>query len=136
MAARTARPPKASRVLKSEAATAMRYPMPALAATVSEITEPTNAEETATFSEAKNRGIVRGTPTLRKICQREAPSERSTSRSSVSRVASPTATLTATGKNASRKAVSTAGTVPMPNHMTSRGTTAALGMLLNPTRSG
>ena len=49
--------------------------MPAFEATVSEITEPTNAEEIATLSEAKKSGIVRGTPTLRKICQREAPSD-------------------------------------------------------------
>ena len=100
------------------------------------MTEPTNAEETATFSDAKNSGMVRGTPTLRKICQREAPRTRSTSRSSASSVASPRATLTATGKNASRNAVSTAGTAPMPNHITSIGTTAAFGMLLKPTSSG
>src|SRR5215470_9569904 len=110
--------------------------MPALEATVSEITEPTKAEEMATLSEAKKRGIVRGTPTLRKICQREAPSTRKTSRSSDSSVASTTETLTAMGKKARRNAVSTAGTAPMPNHMTSKGTIAALGMLLNPTRSG
>ena len=110
--------------------------MPALAATVSEMTEPTKAEEIATLSDAKNIGIVRGAPTLTKICQDEAPSARRTSRSSTSRVASPRATFTATGKNASRKAVMTAGTVPTPNHSTRRGTTAALGMLLKPTRSG
>src|SRR6266542_2384661 len=34
--------------------------MPALEATVSEMTEPTNAEEMATFREAKNIGIERG----------------------------------------------------------------------------
>jgi len=51
-------------------------------------------------------------------------------------VARPTATFTATGKKASRNAVSTAGTAPIPNHMTSSGTMAALGMLLKPTRSG
>ena len=44
--------------------------------------------------------------------------------------------MTATGKKARRNAVSTAGTVPIPNHMTSSGTTAALGMLLKPTSSG
>src|ERR687892_161962 len=65
--------------------------MPAFEATVSEITEPTKADDAATFNEAKKSGIVRGTPTLRKICQREAPSERSTSRSSASSVARPTA---------------------------------------------
>jgi hypothetical protein len=51
-------------------------------------------------------------------------------------VANPRATFTATGKNASRKAVITAGTVPTPNHSTRSGTTAALGMLLKPTSSG
>ena len=40
------------------------------------------------------------------------------------------------GKKARRNAVSTAGMSPMPNHITSNGTTAALGMLLKPTRSG
>src|ERR671918_1459174 len=103
--------------------------MPAFEATVSEITEPTKADDAATFNEAKKSGIVRGTPTLRKICQREAPSERSTSRSSASSVARPTATLTATGKKARRNAVSTAGAGAQPNHMTRSGTTAALGML-------
>src|SRR5215831_10492353 len=43
-----------------------------------------------------------------------APSARSTSSSSGSMVASPVATFTTIGKNEIRKAVSTAGTMPMP----------------------
>ena len=67
---------------------------------------------------------------------REAPRERSTSSSSGSRVARPVATLTTTGKKEIRKAVRMAGTVPMPNHTTSTGTKATLGMELKPTSSG
>jgi hypothetical protein len=51
-------------------------------------------------------------------------------------VASPVATFTTMGKNEIRNAVSTAGTNPMPNHSTRIGTTATLGMALNPIISG
>jgi hypothetical protein len=46
------------------------------------------------------------------------------------------ATLTTTGKMLMTMDVSTAGTVPAPNHTTKIGTTATLGMLLKPTSSG
>jgi len=65
-----------------------------------------------------------------------APSARSTSSVSGSMVASPVATLTTIGKKEMRKAVSTAGTVPMPNQMTRIGTSATLGMALKPIISG
>src|SRR6516225_8724871 len=61
-----------------------------------------------------------------------APSARSTSSSSGSMLASPVATFTTIGKNEIRKAVSTAGTMPMPNQMIRIGTTATLGIELKP----
>ena len=97
---------------------------------------PTKASVIATFSEAKKYGIARGSPTFIRILRLLAPSERITSSSSGSMVASPVATLTAIGKNETRNAVSTAGTVPMPNQITNTGTTATLGMLLKPTSTG
>src|SRR5882757_317148 len=106
--------------------------MPSLAATVSEITEPTKASVMATFNEAKKYGSDRGNPTLYRMSSLLAPSERNTSSSSGSVVAIPVATLTDIGKNATRKAVMTAGTVPIPNHRTRTGTTATLGIELNP----
>jgi hypothetical protein len=51
-------------------------------------------------------------------------------------VAIPVATLTEMGKKATRKAVSTAGTVPIPNQSTRIGTTATLGMELKPISTG
>jgi hypothetical protein len=65
-----------------------------------------------------------------------APSERRTSSSSGSTVASPVATFTAMGKKQSRNAVAIAGAVPMPSHKTRIGTTAALGTELTPISSG
>ena len=65
-----------------------------------------------------------------------APSARSTSSSSGSMVARPVATFTTIGKNEIRKAVSTAGTQPMPNQITRIGTTATFGMALKPISSG
>ena len=44
--------------------------------------------------------------------------------------------FTAIGKNDTRKAVMTAGTVPMPNQITRTGTTATLGIELNPMSTG
>ena len=90
----------------------------------------------ATFSEPKKYGIERGMPIFHRICSLRAPSERITSCSSGSMVASPVATLTTTGKNEIRKAVMIAGTVPMPNQITRIGTIATLGMALNATISG
>ena len=69
-------------------------------------------------------------------CLLLAPSARSTSRSSGSTVAMPVATFTRIGKNASRNAVMTAGTVPMPNQITSTGTTATFGTELNAISAG
>ena len=51
-------------------------------------------------------------------------------------VAKPVATFTTTGKNESKNAASTAGTVPTPNQMTRTGTSAAFGTLLKPIRIG
>ena len=59
-----------------------------------------------------------------------------TSSSSGSVVASPAATFTTIGKTHRIIAVSTAGTVPAPNHSTKIGTTATLGMLEKPISSG
>ncbi len=61
---------------------------------------------------------------------------RITSSSSGSVVASPVATFTTMGKMQRIIAVSTAGTVPAPNHRTKIGTTATFGMLEKPTSSG
>ena len=44
--------------------------------------------------------------------------------------------LTMMGKKLIRKAVSTAGPTPMPNHTTRMGTKAALGRALKPVISG
>jgi len=90
----------------------------------------------ATLSEAKKYGIDRGRPIFHRICVLRAPSERITSCSSGSIVASPVATLTTIGKNEIRKAVRTAGTVPMPNQMTRTGTIATFGIELNATMIG
>ena len=65
-----------------------------------------------------------------------APSARNTSSSSGSMAASPVATLTTIGKNEIRKAVSTAGTTPMPNQMIRIGTTATFGIELKPIITG
>src|SRR5688500_10501495 len=110
--------------------------MPSLLATVSDTTVPTNASVIATLSDAKKYGSDLGNPTLSSTSFRVAPSERSTSSSSGSSVASPVATFTTIGKKQIRNAVRIAGTAPMPNHTTRIGTNAALGMLLNATSSG
>ncbi len=75
-------------------------------------------------------------PTLRMMSSLLAPSALSTSSNSGSMVASPVATFTTIGKKEIRKAVSTAGTKPMPNHSTKIGTSATFGMALNPIISG
>ena len=110
--------------------------MPLFEATVSEITEPIKASVIAIFSEANRYGADRGMPTLVKISQDEAPSERSTSRISGSIVARPVAMFTAIGKNATLQAVMIAGTVPMPNQITMIGTKATFGIELKPISSG
>ena len=51
-------------------------------------------------------------------------------------VASPVATFTTIGKMHMIIAVSTAGTVPAPNHSTKIGTTATFGMVAKPISSG
>ena len=110
--------------------------MPLLAATVSETIEPTKATVIAIFSDAKKYGMARGRPTFMMTCRFDAPSARSTSRSSGSTVAIPVATLTRIGKNASRNAVMIAGTVPIPNQMTRIGITATFGTELKPISTG
>ncbi len=70
------------------------------------------------------------------MSKRLAPSAFSTSSVSGSMVARPVATLTTIGKNEITKAVSTGGSQPTPNQITRIGTTATLGMELNPTSSG
>ncbi|MNX71508.1 hypothetical protein D3C86_1028250 [compost metagenome] len=75
-------------------------------------------------------------PTFSMISIFFAPSARSTSSVSGSMVASPVATFTTMGKKEIRKAVNTAGTVPMPNQMTRIGTSATFGMALKPIISG
>ena len=106
--------------------------MPRLDATVSAMTVPTKACVTATFSDAKKYGMVRGNPTLVRISSLVALSARMTSSSSGSVVASPVATFTTMGKMHRIIAVSTAGMVPAPNQSTKIGTTATFGMLEKP----
>ncbi len=65
-----------------------------------------------------------------------APSAFMTSSSSGSMVERPVATFTTMGKNEIRKAVITGGIHPTPNHRIRIGTTATLGIALNPTSSG
>lgn len=132
----TNRPANASGTSKREDATSIRLPMPLLAATVSATMVPTNANVIAIFSEAKKYGMDRGSPTFLITCQRLAPKARSTSCSSGSTVAMPTATFTRIGKKAMRKAVMIAGMVPTPNQITKMGTTATFGMELNPINAG
>ena len=110
--------------------------MPTFDAIDSETTEPMNASVIATFSEAKKYGMDRGNPTFLITCQRLAPKARSTSCSSGSTVAMPTATFTRIGKKAMRNAVMIAGMVPTPNQITKMGTTATFGMELNPINAG
>ncbi len=130
------RPANTSGTSKLELAIIIRLPMPRLDATVSAITVPTKACVTATFSEAKKYGMVRGSPTLNRMSSLLALSARITSSSSGSVVASPVATFTTIGKMHRIIAVSTAGTVPAPNHSTKIGTTATFGMLEKPISSG
>src|SRR5579872_466519 len=110
--------------------------MPLLDATVSEITEPMKDNVIAILSEANRYGVERGMPTLVRISQRVAPSERSTSRISGSMVARPVAMFTAMGKNAMLNAVMMAGMVPIPNQITITGTSATLGIELKAIRTG
>src|SRR5271167_583414 len=114
----------------------MTLPMPRLDATVSEMTVPTKASVTETFSEAKKYGMVRGRPTFQRISSLLARNARITSSSSGSVVASPVATFTTIGKMHIIIAVNTAGTVPAPNHNTNIGTTATLGIEAKPTSNG
>ncbi len=130
------RPANTSGTSKLACAISSMWPMPTLAATVSEITEPTNASVIATFREPKKYGSARGMPTLSMMSRRWAPSARSTSSSSGSRVASPVATLTTMGKKEIRNAVRMAGGEPMPNHSTRIGTTATFGTQLKPIMIG
>src|SRR6476646_9182756 len=110
--------------------------MPEFAATVSATIEPTKATVIAIFNDAKKYGIALGRPTFIITWRRVAPSALRTSRNSGSTVAIPVATLTRMGKNESKKAVITAGTVPIPNHMTSTGITATFGTELNAISAG
>ena len=80
--------------------------------------------------------MERGRPTLMSTSQRLAPSTRSTSSSSGSRVAKPVAMFTMMGKKLIKNAVRIAGPMPMPNHTTRMGTKAALGRALKPVMSG
>src|SRR6185312_1414803 len=90
----------------------------------------------AIFKEAKKYGSERGIPALMTMSVLDAPSDSNTSINSRSVAATPAATLTVIGKNDSTNAVMTAGTVPIPNHSTSTGTTATLGTELKATSSG
>ncbi len=110
--------------------------MPESPAVISASTVPTKASVMATLSEAKKYGSERGSPTFISTSRRLAPSTRSTSSSSGSSVARPVAMLTMMGKNEIRKAVRMPGPMPMPNHTTRIGTTAALGTALKATSSG
>src|ERR1700733_5707615 len=110
--------------------------MPSFEAMVSDTTEPIKASVIATFNDANRYGSERGMPTLVRTSYRDAPSTRSTSFISGSTLASPAATLTTIGKNEITKAVMIAGTVPIPDQITIRGTTATFGIELNPINSG
>src|SRR5215218_11410266 len=136
MKAVTRRPAKTRGTSKRDDAAIIMWPMPAFAATVSAMMEPTNATVMAIFRDAKKYGIERGSPTLRMMSRFFAPSARSTSRNSGSTVAMPVATFTRIGKKEIRNALMIAGTVPMPNQITSTGTTATLGIELKPIRIG
>src|ERR1700693_3187762 len=102
--------------------------MPRFEATVSEMTVPTKAKVTDTFNDAKKNGMVRGRPTFQSMSSLLARNARITSSSSGSVVARPVATFTTIGKMHMIIAVSTAGTVPAPNHSTQIGTTATFGI--------
>src|ERR1700733_2681364 len=136
MTARMTNPANTSGTSKFELAIIITLPIPRLDATVSEMTVPTNASVTATFSEAKKYGMVRGKPTFQRISSLLAWSARITSSSSGSVVASPVATFTTIGKMLMIIAVSTAGTAPAPNQRTKIGTTATFGIVANPISSG
>src|SRR5262249_3400382 len=116
--------------------TRSRVAMALVGGAVSATIVTTKAKVIATFSEAKKYGIERGSPTFLITCHRLAPNARSTSCSSGSTVAIPTATFTRIGKKAIKKAVMIAGMVPIPNQITKIGTTATFGMELNPISAG
>ncbi len=58
------KPAKTKGTSKFDCAVNIICPIPELAATVSDITEPTNANVIATFKDAKKYGKDRGIPTL------------------------------------------------------------------------
>ena len=70
-AASAHRPANTSGTSKLACAVSIMRPMPTLAATVSETTEPTNARVIATFSEPKKYGRARGMPTLSMMSRRQ-----------------------------------------------------------------
>src|SRR5205085_10397946 len=129
-------PANTSGTSKFALAIIIMVPMPRFDATVSEMTEPTNANVIATFSDAKKYGIVRGSPTFHRMSNLVAFSAFMTSSSSGSVVASPVATLTTTGNRHVISAVMTAGTVPEPKYRTKIGTTATFGTDEKPISSG
>src|SRR6185295_16757812 len=120
-------PANTSGTSKFALAIIIMVPMPRFDATVSLMTDPTNASVIATFSEAKKYGIVRGSPTFHRMSNLLALSAFMTSSSSGSVVARPVATLTTTGNRQVISAVMIAGTVPEPGYSTRIGTTATFG---------
>src|SRR5262249_17408068 len=110
--------------------------MPSSPATVSETTEPTKARVIATLSEAKKYGRDRGRPNFHRKTMRLAPNEDSTASNSGAVVARPAETFTVIGKKQITKAVTMAGSVPIPNQTTRTGTKADFGTLLKPTIRG
>jgi len=122
-------------MLKLELAINMMLPMPALPATISAITEPTNARVTAIFSDARRTAANAGCDLDRHVPPRSAERPHHLQQLGFD-VAKAVAILATIGKNDSMKAVMTAGTVPAPNQITKTGTKAAFGTLLKPTSNG
>ena len=111
----------------------IRLPRPRWEPTNSPTMAPSTLNTTAMSSPANTNGSALGKVTNRNVCQRLALNERMRSSLGASTVFSPTITLTSTGKNATRAAMTTLDDTPKPSHTTSSGATAIFGSVWNAT---
>src|SRR5258707_10434564 len=110
--------------------------MPELEPTNSPTTAPTTARVTDTFSPLKIEGRAVGRRNFRNTLNGFAPMERARSITSLSTDLKPCTVATTTGKNPSKNAAITLGTMPKPNHTTKSGAMATLGTDWENTNNG
>src|SRR3954471_18400400 len=110
--------------------------MPELEATNSPTTAPTTASVTDHFRPEQHDGIACGRLTARKTLARLPCMARARSTMSGSTDLKPCTADTTTGKNPSRKAEITFGTIPKPNQTTNSGAMAIFGTDCENTSSG